>query len=183
MKQIAKANNGNAKFIFYYAGHGVPEDNMKDAYLLPVDGYSNDLSSGYKLSQLYSTLGEIPAENTLVLLDACFSGSQRSGEHIASTRGVNIKVKMGAPKGNMMVFSAASGSETAHSYKEKYHGLFTYFLLKKIQEEKGNVTMGELFDYVKSNVEKVSLIENKKTQTPTLAPSNNMLNNWRLLEM
>ena len=43
--------------------------------------------------------------------------------------------------------------------------------------------MGELFDYVKSNVEKVSLIENKKTQTPTLAPSNNMLNNWRLLEM
>ena len=183
MKQISKACDGKAKFIFYYAGHGVPEDNMKDAYLLPVDGFSSDLSSGYKLSDLYGTLGEIPAENVLVLLDACFSGSQRSGEHMASTRGVSIKVKMDAPKGNMVVFSAASGSETAHPYREKYHGLFTYYLLSKIQKEKGALKLGDLCDFVTTNVSKTSLLDNKKSQTPTLSPSSTMKTVWRELQI
>lgn len=181
IKQMAKACNGDAKFIFYYAGHGVPEDNMKDAYLLPVDGTGADLTSGYKLSNLYATLGDIPAENVLVLLDACFSGSQRSGEHIASTRGVSIKVKLDAPKGNMVVFSAATGSETAHPYREKYHGLFTYYMLKKIQEQKGQLTLGELSDFVTSNVSKTSLINNSKSQTPTLSPAHSMVDVWREL--
>ncbi len=183
IKQMAKACNGNAKFIFYYAGHGVPEDNMKDAYLLPIDGSGSDLASGYKLSNLYATLGDIPAENVLVLLDACFSGSQRSGEHMASTRGVSIKVKLDAPKGNMVVFSAASGNETAHPYREKYHGLFTYYMLKKIQEQRGELTLGDLSDYVTSNVKKTALINNSKTQTPTLSPASSMKDVWRGLKV
>lgn len=181
LKQIAKACDGDAKFIFYYAGHGVPEDNMEDAYLLPVDGFSSDLSSGYRLSDLYAILGDIPAENVLVLLDACFSGSQRSGEHMASARGVSLKVKLDAPKGNMVVFSAASGNETAHPYKEKYHGLFTYYLLKKIQEEKDGLNLGDLSDYVRDNVQKVSLLNNSKSQTPTVSSSGSMKDVWREL--
>lgn len=183
IKQIAKACEGNAKFIFYYAGHGVPEDNMQDAYLLPVDGFHSDLSSGYKLSNLYKALGDIPAENVLVFLDACFSGSQRSGEHLASARGVARKVRLTAPKGNMVVFSAASGSQTAHPYSEKYHGMFTYFLLKKIQEHKGTLSLGELSDFVSKNVNKTALAtkEIKVMQTPTLTPSSSLKTTWRKL--
>jgi len=181
IKQIAKIEQ-DAKFIFYYAGHGVPEENLKDAYLLPTDGYSSDLSSGYKLSNLYATLGDIPAENVLVLLDACFGGSQRSGEHIASTRGVSIKVKLDAPKGNMVVFSASTGEQTAHPYREKYHGLFTYFLLKKIQEHKGEIKLGELADFVIQHVQKTALVNNSKNpQKPTISSSESMRNSWRNL--
>ena len=181
IKQIAKIEQ-DAKFIFYYAGHGVPEENLKDAYLLPTDGYSSDLSSGYKLSNLYATLGDIPAENVLVLLDACFGGSQRSGEHIASTRGVSIKVKLDAPKGNMVVFSASTGEQTAHPYREKYHGLFTYFLLKKIQEHQGEIKLGELADFVIQHVQKTALINNSKNpQKPTISSSEGMRNSWRNL--
>ena len=63
-------------------------------------------------------------------MDACFSGSRRENGMIVSARGVAIKPKKDIVTGNVVVFSAADGSETAYPYKEKGHGLFTYFLLK-----------------------------------------------------
>ena len=68
---------------------------------------------------------------------------------LATARGVAIKPKASTPGGNVIVFSAATGDETAYPYDEKGHGLFTYFLLKKLQENKGNVTLGELSAYLR----------------------------------
>jgi hypothetical protein len=83
----------------------------------------------------------------------------------------------------MLVFSAASGEETAYPYKEKNHGIFTYYLLKKLQETEGNVTMGELTDYVKTEVLKSSIIENQKSQTPTFSVSPELKANWHNMQI
>ena len=79
----------------------------------------------------------------------------------------------------MVVFSAASGDETAYPYIEKEHGLFTYYFLKKLQESKGNVTLGELSDYISDQVGKKSIIINRKSQTPTVLPSSAVSSGWR----
>lgn len=55
---------------------------------------------------------------------------------LADTRGVVIKTKPTQPMGNTIVFSAAQGDETAHPYKKKKHGMFTYFLLKNYKRQK-----------------------------------------------
>jgi hypothetical protein len=69
----------------------------------------------------------------------------------------------------MVVLSAAQGDETAYPYPEQHHGLFTYYILKKLQETSGNVTLGELSDYVIDQVRKRSVLENDgKIQTPTI---------------
>lgn len=179
LKMIAKSYNGEAKLIFYYAGHGMPDEETKDSYLLPVDSYSSDVKSGYKLSDLYSAIADMPAKEKLVLLDACFSGVQRSGEVLASARGIALKPKKEEVKGNMVVFSAASNNESAYSYKEKSHGLFTYFLLKKMQETQSTLDLGTLTDFVKVNVERTSLISNNKLQTPTVSYSEEMADRWK----
>lgn len=176
---IAKAYKGDAKIIFYYAGHGVPDESTKDAFLLPVDGNGSNASTGYKLSNLYSRLSENPTQSTVVLLDACFSGAERSGEMMVAARGVAIKAKAETPKGNMVVFSAAQGDETAYPYREKGHGLFTYFLCKKLQETSGNVTLGELASYITDNVGKHAMIENSKSQTPSVSSSGVMSDRWQ----
>ena len=44
----------------------------------------------------------------------------------------------------------------------------TYFLLKKLQETKGKVSLGELSDYVIKNVKRISLVEQGKSQIPTV---------------
>ena len=97
---------------------------------------------------------------------------------LASARGIAIKAQSDAPKGNTIVFSSAQGDETAYPYKEKKHGLFTYFLLKKLKESQGLVTLGELVEYVRENVKKMSVVVNGKLQTPTVNPSDDVISEW-----
>lgn len=165
--------------IFYYAGHGIPDESSRTAYLLPVDGIGTDVSTGYKLDDLYAVLGKMPAENVTVFMDACFSGSKREEGMLASARGVAIKAKSGMPQGNMVVFSAAQGDETAYPNNEEKHGMFTYFLLKKLQDTKGDVTLHELGEYITKNVSQQSILLNGKSQTPCVTPSASLDASWR----
>ena len=90
---------------------------------------------------------------------------------LASARGVALKVKSGVPQGNMVVFSAAQGDETAYPLVDQQHGLFTYYLLKKLQETKGDVTLEDLGAYIITNVRQQSIVENGKSQTPAITAS------------
>lgn len=53
---------------------------------------------------------------------------------------------------------------------DKGHGTFTYYLLKKLQLTKGDVSLGELTDYVTQQVER-AVVTNRKSQTPMVSPS------------
>ncbi len=186
VRWLAKAmevTNGKGRAIFYYAGHGIPDEASKTAYLLPVDGASGDIESAYPLSRLYQELGAIPSERITVFLDACFNGGKREGDMLASARGVAIKTKSTAPQGNMVIFTAAQGDETAYSFKSQQHGMFTYFLLRKLQDSKGNVTLGDLADYLTSEVKRQSFDENNKLQTPTAIPSQAIAGSWRSIKL
>ena len=165
--------------IFYYAGHGIPDESSRTAYLLPVDGIGTDVSTGYKLDDLYAVLGKMPAENVTVFMDACFSGSKREEGMLASARGVAIKARSGMPQGNMVVFSAAQSDETAYPNNEEKHGMFTYFLLKKLQDTKGDVSLQELGEYITLNVSQQSILLNGKSQTPCVTPSASLDASWR----
>ncbi len=169
----------NPQIIVYYAGHGIPDETNKSAYLLPVDGSGTDVTTGYKLDDLYATLGKMPASRITVFMDACFSGSKREEGMLASARGVALKAKSGVPQGNMVVFSAAQGDETAYPNREQQHGLFTYYLLKKLQETEGNVELKALGDYVTKQVSQQSLLLNSKKQTPSVVPSASLGNEWQ----
>lgn len=181
--QVAKAYGGEAKILFYYAGHGVPDESSRTAYLLPVDGYGNNLTTGYRLQELYDRLSALPTQRALVLLDACFSGAQRDGKMMASARGIAIAPEPDAPKGNLIVFSATQGDQTAYPYREMKHGMFTYFLLKKLQETRGEVTLGELTNYVSQEVERRSIVVNHRKQTPTVAAANGMATQWQTMSL
>ena len=180
MKSVSNAYNGDVGFIFYYAGHGLPDENTKDGYLLPVDGYGSNISTALAMNNLADNLGAIDSKITLVLLDACFSGAIRSGGMISSERGVALKVKpQTVNRGNTIFISASKDDQTAAKYDDQYHGLFTYFLLKNLQLSKGQSTIGELVDDVTNNVNRVSVIANNKSQTPAVTASPAIIGDWR----
>ena len=179
LENVLQSYEGQAKAIFYYAGHGIPDEASKDSYLLPVDGIGSNVRTGYKLQNLYASLGSMPSKSVTVFLDACFSGANRDGEMInPALRGVVIRANTAAPSGNMVVFSAAQGYETAMPYTDESHGMFTYYLLKKLQETGGDVTYQELSDYVQRNVRQQSSVLGK-TQTPTVIPSLTVGDTWK----
>ena len=179
LKQVLQSYKGAAKAIFYYAGHGVPNESNQSAYLLPVDGYGSDLSTGYLLDDLYASLGNVPSQGVTIFLDACFSGAKRDGDMMMAARGVAIKVKKNMPVGQMVVFSAAQGDETAFQNNQEKHGLFTYFLLEKLQTTQGNVTYAELSEYIIDKVSQLSIVRNGKSQTPCVTPSPTVGQEWK----
>ena len=181
--QRCNAFKDQVNVIVYYAGHGVPDDKTAEAFLLPVDGFGTDPSSGLNLDDFYTALSAMPAKSVVVLLDACFSGAKRDGGMLMATRGITIKPKMQVPDGKLIVLSATSNDETAFPIDDQKHGLFTYTLLRKIQETGGDITWGELADYVTETVKNRSIDLNGKLQTPTVSVSGSMKDVWRNLKI
>ena len=57
--------------------------------------------------------------------------------------------------------------------------MFTYYLLKKLKESRGDVTLGSLIEYVRDNVKRKSLVVNGKSQTPTAISSSAIAADWQ----
>ena len=165
---ITEAYGGDVDILFYYAGHGIPDERDRSAYLMPVDADGSMTEVCLPLS---------------TFLDACFSGSQRGDGMLMAARGVKIKSATTRPKGNMVVFSAASGDQTAYPYKEKGHGIFTYYLLEKLQETKGDVTLGDLYEHLSTNVAQQSVVVNRKVQLPVVSSSAQLSGQWEDMKL
>lgn len=178
LKLLSKASNGKSHLVVFYAGHGLPDDNTKEPYLIPVDVNGANVTSGIKLQDLYTNLTEYPSERVTVYLDACFTGGGRNAGLIAG-RGVKIKPKEGVLKGNIVVFSSSSGEQSSLPYTYAKHGMFTYYLLKKLQETKGDLTYSELSDFLNEKISIESLLVNSKEQNPVVNTSQDIAEKWK----
>lgn len=159
-----------AEVFFYYSGHGLPNEQSKEAYLMPVDISGNQITEGgLKVSDVYQGLSNSNPKRATVFLDACFSGGARN-QPLLARKAARVKPQAGLIQGNMVVFASSSGDESSGVYREKQHGYFTYFLLKKLQETSGNINYKELSDYLKNTVSKETFVSDKK-QTPNIQAS------------
>ncbi|MBL7906178.1 MAG: caspase family protein [Bacteroidales bacterium] len=167
LKSLAESRKGEAELVFYFSGHGLPDEQTREGYIMPVDVTGTDIQFAIKLSYLYAELSKYPSKKVTVILDACFSGGGRT-QGLMAMKGAKVKPREESISSNMVVFTSSSGDESSGFYREKQHGLFTYYLLKKIQETKGEVDYQSLIDYLKEKVNVQSLISNFKNQNPQL---------------
>ena len=168
----------SAELIFYYAGHGLPDESTRTPYLIPVDVDASNLDAAIKLSDVYAKFGNSGAGRIIIFLDACFSGGGRN-QGLLSARAVKIAPRNEAITGNMIVFAASSGEQSALPLKREKHGIFTFFLLKKLQETGGNITYNDLAAYISQNVSVESLKVNGKEQDPSITVSPALLDKWK----
>lgn len=183
IKSICTAYKGDVKVIFYYAGHGIPDDSNRSAYILPIDANGISTETCYPLGRLYSELSTLEAESVIAFIDACFSGSIRGDGILASSRGVKLRPRDIAVNGNLVVLSAATGDQSAFPYHEKNHGMFTYYLLDKLKSTSGNASLGDISDYVIEQVSKRSIVDNGKSQTPNAKWSMSISDTWKDLKL
>ena len=176
--KLTELEGENAELIIYYAGHGFPHELTKVPYLIPVDVSGGDLSRAINLQELYIKLGNLKARKVTVFLDACFTGGGRESGLMAS-RGVKVKPKEGSLKGNLVVFSSSSGDQSSLPYVDESHGIFTYHLLKKLQESEGKISYGDLYDDIKDEVNKTALRNQGMDQRPKVNTSQKVANSWK----
>lgn len=183
MKDIADAYEGDATILFYYSGLGATDEKLSASYLLPVDASLETLSvTGYGLNKLYMEIGSLKTRLTLVLLDTCFSGCDKAGNMLTTSRGVRINVQNSTPSGNMIIFNASSAEQIAYASEGMQHGLFTYLLLEKLQSSKEGLTLKDLSDYVTTQVKQKSLKLFNSLQAPVILVSEELKNTWSQLK-
>lgn len=169
LTRISKTKPGQIELYVYYAGHGQHDVETKETYLIPVDVSISAPTAGIKLDKVYAMLSNSEAKRTMVFLDACYSGVGR---------GIVIKPKDTPIQGNMVVLTATTANQRSMPYQEKHHGMFTYFLLKALQESKGQISIGDLYKKVRESVQKNSIWINNTEQTPELLKGNGVAGDW-----
>ena len=155
-------NNHEAEIFVYYSGHGAPDVNTNQSFLVPYDGDPAYLeTTAYPLKKLYQVLSDLPARHITVVLDTCFSGA---GGRSVIPKGAKPVVMVEQPTvvgTNIVVFTASSANQISSSYRDKRYGLFTYYFLKGLQGEADinqdrAIEIEELASYVRSNVAAVA---------------------------
>tara|TARA_B110000046_G_scaffold64643_1_gene72093 strand:- start:1778 stop:3031 length:1254 start_codon:yes stop_codon:yes gene_type:complete len=170
--------NESSEVIFYYAGHGLPDAVSKVPFLIPVDIAPDNLDLAIEMSEVYEEYNGYLKNKLIVFLDACFTGDSRADDLIAS-RGVQVKPKLVETSGKVVTFSASSEVEAALSFDQQGHGMFTYFVLKKMQLSPRGISLGELGDYLKREIPLTSLKINGVSQNPSISPSRQLGESWR----
>lgn len=81
------------------------------------------------------------------------------------------------PINNFTTLNFFGNEQTALPYREQKHGMFTYFLLKKLQESKGDLKYLDLNSYLKREVSLEST-RTIKPQDPDLLISEEIKDKW-----
>jgi len=166
----------DSSVFIYYSGHGAPNPNTGDAYLVPYDGDPSFIEeTGYPLKRLYAKLDKLPAKEIIVVLDSCFSGAGGRSVLAKGARPLVMNMdKQVSHSNRIAILSASSGSQISSTHEKEGHGLFTYFLLKGIKE--GNAEIGTLYNYLKPQVERIARKTYNNEQTPGLIAPKGLLN-------
>lgn len=147
--------NVDTRLIVYYSGLCSVDDGVHEVYLMPVDYVTGGVQGGLSLNSMYSGLLNTSADNALFLIDASYGKIGRDGMRSDVFDGRDVELSVLRPADRMVVFYAAGDDEGAYPYPPKRHGLFTYYLLRALQHNP-EISYGALFDYISSNVERVS---------------------------
>lgn len=178
IKSLIETKNGEGELIVYYAGHGYPNSSTNEAFILPVDGNIQDFSTLFSLQDFYDQLAAMSSKKTIVFVDACFSGQARVQEVVFAQRSPIIPPKKGYLKGSLVVFAASQDNQISLPYLRNHHGLFTYFVLKSMMENKGSVDLKTLKNYVVENVVNVSIKQYNQAQKPDISASQETIGLW-----
>jgi hypothetical protein len=150
---------GKFDVIIYYSGHGAPSVKNGKGYLVPVDAdVMNIDKTGYSIDTLFNNLRKMSADGLInrlwVVFDSCFSGESGGGKLLNNISPVALKLENPVlTQDQSIAMFSSTGNEVSSWYKEKRHGLFTYFLLKGLggdADVNGNktITLKELRNYL-----------------------------------
>lgn len=156
MNQMFSAATKHDMILFFFSGHGAP------GMLFPHD--VSDSATVLLNDEIVQTLRSSPARYKLCIVDACHSGTLRADSATVAAKGSgndairNYYDALRKSKGGMVLLSSSKPEEKSIEYHGRRQGIFSYYLIKGLKGEADTdrnkiITIGELFDYVRINVE------------------------------
>jgi len=128
--------------LVFYAGHGFYNDATNQGFWLPADARKENTSNWFRNTTLVDYLGAIPSKHTLLISDACFSGS------IFKTRKAFDNSSLAYYKLNRFKSRKCMTSGTLNEVPDR--SIFMKYLVKRLKENENKyVSSEELFSSFK----------------------------------
>jgi tetratricopeptide (TPR) repeat protein len=114
--------------IIFYAGHGIWVEKEKKGYWLLTDAKRNDVNSWLSNKLVLEMIAKIPSRHTLLITDACFSGS------VFKTRGLGADAPIALKEMDNKISRVAitSGNDT----EVPDESVFMKYLVKALSDNK-----------------------------------------------
>lgn len=166
LEWLADNLNEEDNLLIYYSGHGEFKENLNKGYWVPVDSKSKSTVNYISNSNLQTFLSGIPAQHTLLVSDACFSGNifRSRTETLSPDEFDNINRYYREVNKRMSRQALTSGGiEPVMDGGREGHSVFTYYFLKALkQNENKYFDAAQVFEQLKIPV------ANNSEQTPIL---------------
>jgi uncharacterized caspase-like protein/TolA-binding protein len=158
--------------LIYFACHGAPDiDRPGIVYLLTHDVDPKDISgTALPMREIDLSLREnLLAERVIILADTCHSAAIGGGigrrDASDNSAVVNSYLReVGKSRGGIALLTSAEANEVSFEDAKwgEGHGVFTHYLLEGMKgaadrsPKNGVVTVGELFEYIRENVQQAT---------------------------
>ena len=152
LRELVKNANPNDNVLIYFAGHGWYDDLLNEGYWIPVDASDDlDMTSDYlPNSTMVNYIRAINAKHTVLIADACFSGSL----YASKNRGVEKYQDNLYKQKSKYVLSSGGLEEVADaSLFDRKLSPFAYYFTKFLQDNKSrDFLVSELTNYLIKSV-------------------------------
>jgi uncharacterized caspase-like protein len=147
-KMYSKAKK-NDIIIFYFSGHGTSVDSPNGAALVDYD------MMRMSYDHVRNAMKKSAAKNKIIMVDACLSGSMRTGIYSGEEGTENYL------NANVCLFLAARNKESGIEKATMKNGFFTAYLQQGLKgaadtNRDRTITAKELYNYVNPAVEKAT---------------------------
>jgi uncharacterized caspase-like protein len=151
LNKIVTSATSEDTIIFYFAGHGVPDNHSSQALLCLADTQRGDiLNTGLAMQELLEQLEEAKAAKKLIILDACHSGSLTLRQSL--TPNLLKQLQQARNKQSFYALLSCDQDQESYEFSQLEHGLFTYYLIRGLQGEaadnQGEIEVNGLYKYV-----------------------------------
>ena len=153
--ELPKEMGSEDSLFIFWAGHGNQEQTPDGdiGYLIPYDGYLDDISSAVTMSEIRDTISrKIPAKHVFYAMDACYSG-------LLTTRAVDPKVRRDlgylreiTKERVRQVLTAGSKGQEVLDGGPKGHSVFTGRLIEVLEATGDFITANEIQAILKEKV-------------------------------
>lgn len=127
-EKLANELGSEDNLLIFYAGHGYWDKNKKRGYWLPSDAEKDNTANWVRNSTIQDYISAINTKHTLLIADACFSGS------IFRTRKAFTDASLGINKLYELPSRKAMTSGTLKEVPDK--SIFLKLLVKRLERNK-----------------------------------------------
>lgn len=172
---------------FYFAGHGAPDVETLDPYLVPWEADARFIArQGVSLESVVRRLNALRAGRVVVFLDACFSGGGRGARTllpegmrpIVTERGVRTIPVRQHERAFALLAAAGEGQVTGMT-DDRRHGLFSYHLFRALSgsadaDGDRRVTWAEVARFVRNQVADAAAHQGRSQEPTTHTSAQNV---------